>query len=61
MNIFRILMAISVVIVGWIVGGRALYAADLTGTWASDEHACDKFASPILLETWMPVSKPLLT
>ncbi len=42
MSIFRILIAISVVIAGWLVGGHILYAADLTGSWASDERACDK-------------------
>ena len=42
MSIVRILMAISVAAASWVVGGRALYAADLTGAWASDERACDK-------------------
>lgn len=42
MTTSRLLLVLFVVNIGWMIGGRTSYAADLTGAWASDAKACDK-------------------
>ena len=42
MTISRLPLAIFTLFIGWMFGGPASYAADLTGAWASDAKACDK-------------------
>jgi hypothetical protein len=42
MTISRLPLAIFVILIGWMFGGLASHAADLTGAWASDAKACDK-------------------
>ena len=42
MTISRLALTILVAFIGWMFGGLASHAADLTGAWASDANACNK-------------------